>query len=166
MLADGIKVFTTPDIRWSRCDIKSIALLPNILGKQAAAEMDAYEVWMVDGGEYVTEGSSSNAWIVTADNKLVTRPTDHRILAGIARQAIVSLASEMGYTIEERPFTVAEAYQAKEAFMSNSSHFVTPVTQIDDTVIANGKPGTLTTALHKRYVRFMEESAPIGSLVS
>ena len=166
MLDDGVKVLTIPDIRWARCDIKSIALLPNILGKQAAAEAGAFEAWMVDGDEYVTEGSSSNAWIVTADNTLVTRPTDHRILTGITRQAIMSLAGELGYTIEERPFTVAEAYQAKEAFMSNSSHFVTPVTQIDDTVIANGKPGTLTTGLHERYVRFMEESAPLGSLVS
>jgi len=166
MLEDGVKVLTTPDIRWARCDIKSIALLPNILGKQAAAEADAYEAWMVDGGDQVTEGASSNAWIVTAENTLVTRPTGHRILAGITRQAILEHARELGYTVEERAFTVAEAYQAKEAFMSNSSHFVTPVTQIDDAVIANGKPGGLTMALHERYVRFMEEAAPIGSLLS
>jgi len=166
MLDDGVKVLTTPDIRWARCDIKTTALLPNILAKQAAAEGDAYEAWMVDGDGFVTEGSSSNAWIVTPDNILVTQPTGHRVLAGITRRAILDLAGELGYAIEERPFTVSEAYQAKEAFMSNSSHFVTPVTQIDDTVIANGKPGGLTIALHERYVRFMEESPLLTSQVS
>ena len=125
---DGVKVLTIPDIRWARCDIKSIAVLPNILGKQAAAEADASEAWMIDGDDYVTEGTSSNAWIVTAENILVTQPTGHRILAGITRQVILRLAGELGYTVEERAFTVAEAYQAKEAFMSNSSHFVTQVT--------------------------------------
>ena len=166
MLDDGVKVLTIPDIRWARCDIKSIALLPNILGKQAAFEAQAYEAWMVDDGEYVTEGTSSNAWIVTAENTLVTQPTGNRILAGITRRAIIELAGDLGYDIEERAFTVSEAYQAKEAFMSNSSHFVTPVTQIDDTVIANGKPGGLTMELHQRYVQFMEDSAPLESLAS
>lgn len=165
MLDDGVKILTIPDIRWDRCDIKTVALLPNILAKQAATDGHAYEAWMVDADEFVTEGSSSNAWIITADNTLITQPTGSRILAGTARRTIVRLAGELGYTVEERPFTVAEAYQAKEAFMSNSSHFVTPVTQIDDAVIANGKPGTLTIALHERYLRYMEESAPLGSLV-
>ena len=166
MRDNGVKVLTIPDIRWARCDIKSIALLPNILGKQAAAEAQAYEAWMVDDTGCVTEGTSSNAWIVSAENTLVTQPTGNRILAGITRRAIFELAGEMGYDIEERAFTVGEAYRAKEAFMSNSSHFVTPVTQIDDTVIANGKPGALTMELHHRYVQFMEDSAPLGSLMS
>ncbi|MDH3738990.1 MAG: aminotransferase class IV, partial [Alphaproteobacteria bacterium] len=166
MREEGVKVLTIPDIRWARCDIKSVALLPNILGKQAAAEAGAYEAWMVDGEQLITEGVSSNAWIVTADNVLVTRPTGHRILAGITRRAIIDLATELGYAVEERPFTVAEAMAAKEAFMSNSSHFVTPVTQIDDAVIANGKPGGLTLELHHRYVRYMEETLPLDSPVS
>lgn len=165
ILDHGVKILTVPDIRWDRCDIKTIALLPNILAKQAAAEAQAYEAWMVEADEFITEGSSSNAWIVSADNVLITAPTGPRILAGTARQTIVELADELGYTVEERPFTVAEAYLAKEAFMSNSSHFVTPVTQIDDTVIANGKPGSLTIELHQRYLRFMVDSAPIGSLI-
>jgi D-alanine transaminase len=165
MLDDGVKILTIPDVRWDRCDIKTIALLPNILAKQTAIEAQAYEAWLVDGDDFITEGSSSNAWIVTADNILITPPTGHRVLAGTARRMIVRMASELGYTVEERPFTVAEAYQAKEAFMCNSSHFVTPVTQIDDTVIANGKPGALTIEMHKRYLRFMEETAPISSLV-
>ncbi len=164
MREEGVKVVTIPDIRWGRCDIKSIALLPNILGKQAAEEAGAYESWMFDENEAVTEGSSSNAWIVTADNILVTPPKGHRVLAGITRQALLKLADELGHRIEERAFTLTEAYEAKEAFMSNSSHFVTPVTQLDDRVIANGKPGSLTLALHERYILFMEESSPLSSL--
>jgi D-alanine transaminase len=164
MRDDGVKILTIPDIRWARCDIKSVALLPNILGKQAAAEAAAYEAWMVEEGGRITEGSSSNAWIVTADNILVTRPTGNRILAGITRRAIFDLAEELGYAIEQRAFTVAEAHAAKEAFMSNSSHFVTPVTQIDDAVIANGKPGNLTLELHDRYVRYMEAAATLEYL--
>ena len=106
------------------------------------------------------------SWIVTADNVLVTRPTDHRVLAGITRRAIIALAEEMGYAIEERPFTISEAFEAKEAFLSNSSHFVTPVTQIDDAAIANGKPGSLTLELHNRYIRYMEETTSLDSPVS
>jgi len=165
MREDGVKIRTVPDIRWDRCDIKTIALLPNILAKQAAAEAQAYEAWMVDADGNITEGSSSNAWIITADNVLVTPPLGHRVLAGITRRRILELAAELDFAVEERPFTVTEALQAKEAFMSNSSHFVTPVTQIDETVIANGKPGTLTIALHERYIRFMDESRPLDSLV-
>lgn len=164
MLDEGVKILTIPDIRWGRCDIKTIALLPNILAKQTAAEAQAYEAWLVGADDFITEGSSSNAWIVTADNVLVTPPLGHRVLAGTARQKIVNLAADQGFSLEERPFTVAEAYQAKEAFLSNSSHFVTPVTQIDDAVIANGKPGTLTIELHERYLLFMEDSDPINSL--
>ncbi|MDP6182847.1 MAG: D-amino-acid transaminase [Gammaproteobacteria bacterium] len=163
ILDDGVKILTIPDIRWDRCDIKCVALLPNILAKQAAAEALAYEAWMVDSDEFVTEGSSSNAWIVTAENILITPPTGRRILAGTARQVIIRLAGELGYTVEERPFTVAEAHQAKEAFLSNSSHFVTPVTQIDNVVVANGIPGTVTIDLHEKYLLFMEDSPLISS---
>lgn len=165
MLEDGVTVRTVPDIRWSRCDIKSIALLPNILAKQAAADAHAYEAWLVDADDYITEGSSSNAWIITPDNVLVTPPLGNRVLPGITRRRILALAAELDFAVEERPFTLAEAQQAKEAFMSNSSHFVTPVTQIDDAVIGNGKSGALTLALHARYLRFMEESKPLDSLV-
>lgn len=165
MRDDGVKVLTIADIRWGRCDIKSTALLPNILGKQQAAEAGSYEAWMVDEGGHITEGTSSNAWIITAENILVTQPTGPKVLAGITRQSILKLADELGYAVEERPFTVEEAYKAKEAFLSNSSHFVTPVTQVDDAVIANGNPGSLTMALHERYIRFMEETVPLGTSV-
>ena len=155
MRENGVDVITIDDLRWVRCDIKSVALLPNVLGKHAAAEAGAYEAWMCDGDGYVTEGTSSNAWIVTADGTLVTRPAGPDILKGITRQAIFELASELDIGFEERKFTREEALGAREAFLSNSSHFVTPVTSIDGTVIANGKPGSLSAALHDRYLDFM-----------
>lgn len=158
MRENGVAVVTIDDLRWARCDIKSVALLPNVLGKQAAAEAEAYEAWMCDGEGFVTEGTSSNAWIVTADGTLVTRPAGSDILRGITRQAIFELAAELGIPDEERKFTREEALGAREAFLSNSSHFVTPVTRIDGTVIANGKPGSLSTALHERYLAFMADA--------
>ncbi len=162
MRENGVKVITIEDIRWDRCDIKSVALLPNILGKQSAAEAGAYEAWMYDSDGFITEGTSSNAWIVTGDGVLVTRPAGKDILRGITRQAILRLAGEQGIAFEERKFSRKEALEAREAFMSNSSHFVTPVTRIDDTVIANGKPGSLSAALHARYIEFMESFPPLG----
>jgi D-alanine transaminase len=158
MRENGVAVVTIDDLRWARCDIKSVALLPNVLGKQAAAEAEAYEAWMCDAEGFVTEGTSSNAWIVTADGTLVTRPAGPDILRGVTRQAIFELAAGVGIPAEERKFTREEALGALEAFLSNSSHFVTPVTRIDGTVIAKGKPGSLSTALHERYLAFMADA--------
>ena len=160
MRDEGVRVVTIDDLRWARCDIKTVALLPNVLGKQAAAESGAFEAWMCDADGFVTEGTSSNAWIVTADGTLVTRPAGPDILRGVTRQAISRLAAEMGIAFEERKFSREEALEAREAFLSNSSHFVTPVTIIDDVVIANGMPGSLSSALHDRYTDFMN-SAPL-----
>ncbi len=157
MREQGVNVVTIEDIRWARCDIKSVSLLPNVLGKQQAAEAGAYEAWMFDDDGFITEGTSSNAWIVTGEGTLVTRPAANDILRGITRQAILKLADELEIPFEERKFTREEAWTAREAFMSNSSHFVTPVTRIDDAVIANGRPGTLSSALHDRYLEFMLE---------
>lgn len=162
MRDQGVGVITIEDIRWARRDIKSVSLLPNVLGKQAAAAAQVYEAWMVDGDGFITEGTSSNAWIVTADGRLVTRPAGHDILRGITRQVILDLARELDIPFEERKFSREEAYEAREAFLSNSSHFVTPVTRIDDRVIANGEPGSLSTALHSRYVEFMADFPKIA----
>lgn len=159
MREEGVAVITIDDLRWARCDIKTVSLLPNILGKQAAAQANAFEAWMCDADGFVTEGTSSNAWIVTPDGTLVTRPAGPDILRGITRDAIIRIAAEMGLALEERKFSREEALEAREAFLSNSSHFVTPVTRIDDAVIANGKPGSLSMALHDRYTEFMD-SAP------
>ncbi len=151
---DGVKVVTIPDIRWERCDIKSISLLPNCLGKQTAFEAGAYEAWQVDREGYISEGTSSNAWIVTPAGELLTRPTGHEILRGVTRQTILAIAEEQGLTYREKKFTVEEAKMAREAFVTSATSFVTPVVQIDDAVVANGKPGTLSCGLLEAYLRY------------
>ena len=153
--ADGVKAITAPDIRWARCDIKSVSLLPNVLAKQAAREAGAYEaLFVTDGGE-ITEGSSTNAWIVTRDGELVTRPASNAILSGITRRTVLEILHEEGLRLVERPFTVAEAKQAREMFVTSTTSFVMPVTQLDDAPIANGKPGTISLKLRQRYIAYM-----------
>jgi len=151
VLAQGLKVVTVPDIRWQRRDIKSISLLPNCLAKQEAFEKGATEAWLVEDG-FVTEGSSTNAWIVTADGRVVTRKANHEILNGITRQVLLKVLAEEGLRLDERPFTVDEAYQAREAFLTSSSNFVMPVTEIDGRPVGNGHPGLLTQRLRRAYL--------------
>lgn len=158
VLDTGVRVVTVPDIRWLRRDIKSVSLLPNVLAKQAAIERGAFEAWMFDENDLVTEGSSSNAWIVTADNTIVTRQTGHEILTGITRQAVLAVAYENGFEFEQRAFSVAEAQAAREAFLTSATSFVMPVTQIDEHVIANGKPGSVTRALHRHYLNYIRST--------
>jgi D-alanine transaminase len=150
--AKGVAVITQPDIRWGRCDIKSVGLLPNVLAKQAAKERGAYEAWMVDDMGLVTEGSSTNAWIVDQNGKLRTRDTQANILKGITRTTLMSLIEEEGLELDERPFTVEEAKQAKEAFFTAASAFVMPAVSIDGTKIGNGRPGPITTRLRCEYL--------------
>ena len=156
MLEDGITAITIPDIRWRRCDIKSISLLPNCLAKQQAKQAGAFEAWMVDADGFVTEGTSSNVWIIGRDGDIVTRQLDHAILAGITRRAIMELARKERLQLIERPFTVAEATAAREVFITSTTSFVLPVVQIDDKVIANGKPGSIFRRLRVLYERYME----------
>ena len=155
LLAEGAKVITLRDIRWERCDIKSVSLLPNVLAKQAAVEAGAYEAWQVDKDGMVTEGSSTNAWIVTGDRKVVTRAASPAILNGITRLSLIRLIESEGYDLEERAFGVEEAKAAREAFITSSSSFVLPVTQIDDTPVGNGHPGMLTGKLRQLYLDYM-----------
>ena len=148
----GIKVISVPDQRWARCDIKSVNLLPNILAKQTAHEAGAAEAWQVDRDGLVTEGSSTNAWIVTPDGVLVTRQADARILHGITRATLLRCAAEQGIGVEERAFTIEEAQASREAFLTSATSFVTPVVEIDGRVIANGKPGSMALALRQAYL--------------
>ena len=150
--AKGVAVTTAPDIRWGRCDIKTVSLLPNILAKQAAKEQGAYEAWLVDGDGYVTEGSSTNAWIVDAEGRLRTRDTGANILRGITRTALLELAREHQVLVVEEPFTVEEAKNAAEAFITAASAFVTPVVSIDGAPIGSGKPGPVATRLREIYL--------------
>jgi len=156
LLDEGLKVITVPDQRWDRCDIKSVSLLPNILGKQAAVEAGAYEAWQVDREGKVTEGTSTNAWIVTQDNKVVTRDATHSILGGITRHTLLSLIRNEGYELEERAFSVEEAKAAKEAFLTSSTSLVLPITALDGQPIGNGHPGILTGKLRQIYIQYMQ----------
>lgn len=150
--AKGVAVTTHPDIRWGRCDIKTVGLLPNVLAKQAAKEKGAAEAWMVDEAGLVTEGSSTNAWIVDEDGVLRTRDAQANILRGITRAAVMALVADEGLKIEERAFTVDEVKRAKEAFYTSASGFVMPATSIDGTRIGDGKPGPVATKLRDLYL--------------
>jgi len=150
LLEKGVSVITIPDIRWRRCDIKSLALLPNVLGKQRAVEAGAYEAWQVDEDGRITEGTTTNAWIVTTEGSLVTRALGAEILPGIVRRALVGILGEMAVGFDQRPFTLAELSQAREAFLTSSSGFLLPVTRIDGTPVGEGGVGTLTRELRRR----------------
>ncbi len=154
----GVAVITTPENRWDRVDIKSVSLLPNVLAKQRAKEMGAAEAWFVDPDGMVTEGGSTNAWIVTGDGVLVTRPADHGILRGITRQVVLDLAAREGLKVEERAFSVEEAKQAREAFITAASTLVMPVVRIDDSPVGNGHPGSVATSLRKMFHEVSELS--------
>jgi D-alanine transaminase len=148
----GVKVATQPDIRWGRCDIKTTGLLPNVLAKQAAREQGAFEAWLVDANGDVTEGSSTNAWIVTPDGKLVTRSTGDNILAGITRASVMDAIRQEAMTVEQRRFSLDEAYGAREAFLTSATSLVMPVVGIDGRVIGDGKPGPVARRLRQLYL--------------
>lgn len=151
--AKGVRVITTADLRWKRCDIKSVALLPNVLAKQAARSQGAQEAWLVDAQGFVTEGSSSNAWIVTAEGVLVTRELGPAILPGITREVILKAAVARGLTVELRPFSIEEARRAREAFLSSATNHVMPVVAIDDQPIGDGAPGPVARGLRAAYLQ-------------
>jgi D-alanine transaminase len=154
----GIKVITVPENRWDRVDIKTVGLLPNVLAKQKAKVAGAYEAWFVDPDGTVKEGASTNAWIVTRDGKLVTRPAESGILRGITRTTLFDLAAQMGLTIEERGFTVAEAKAAREAFITAATTVVMPVVAIDGDTVANGHPGSIALSLRSSFFDIAEKT--------
>ncbi|MCP5373535.1 MAG: D-amino-acid transaminase [Hyphomicrobiales bacterium] len=158
----GVSVITIPDIRWKRRDIKSISLLPNVLGKQQAVRAGAFEAWMYDAEDRISEGTSSNAWIVTAGGELVTRQADHAILNGITRRAVLRIAAEQGLTLVERPFTRDEVRQAREAFVTSTTSFVRPVIRMDGAAIGDGRAGELSLRLLDYYFDHMraQDAAP------
>ncbi len=157
---NGVAVISIADIRWQRCDIKSLALLPNVLGKQRAVEQGAYEAWQVDARGFVTEGTSTNAWIVTPGGRLVTRPLTHSILAGIVRRSLLGLVDGLADGFEQRPFSLAEARDAREAFLTSSSGFVLPVTRLDGQPVGDGNVGPVTRELHRRMDAYVAGGPP------
>ncbi len=158
LAAEGVAVVTVPDIRWGRVDIKSVALLPNVLAKQTAREQGAREAWLVDAQGHVTEGASSNAWIVSREGKVVTRSLGNDILPGITRSVVIDVITEQGLAFEERAFTLEEAYAAREAFITSASQIVLPVTSINGRPIGKGAPGRIATGLRHDYYRHAEAS--------
>jgi D-alanine transaminase len=153
-LSEGVKVITIPDIRWARCDIKAISLLANCMGKTQASGAGAYEAWQVDAEGRITEGTSSNVWILTRDNKLKTRMLGPEILRGVTRDSLIRIAREEGIEVVEEAFTVEEARECREAFVTSATSFLTPVVQIDDTVVGNGVPGSLSCRLQRWYLDY------------
>lgn len=155
--AAGVKVITVPENRWPRVDIKSVALLPNVLVKQQAKEAGAKEAWYVDADGKVTEGGSTNAWIVT-DGVIVTRPAESGILRGVTRTTLLDMARDLQMRVEERAFTVAEAKAAREAFITAATTIVTPVISIDGAPIGGGEPGPVARQLRRRFHEFAERA--------
>jgi D-alanine transaminase len=158
LATDGVAVVTVPDMRWQRVDIKSVALLPNVLAKQSARDQGAREAWLTDAQGRITEGASSNAWIVNRDGKLMTHPLGHDILPGITRSVVFDVIKAHGLAVEERAFTVEEAYAAREAFITSASQIVLPVVSINGRPVGNGAPGLIATALRRDYYRHAEVS--------
>lgn len=148
--AIGVKVVTRPDERWAHPHIKTLQLLPNVLAKQSAREAGAFEAWFVDRDGFITDGASTNAWIVS-DGKLVTRQTDDAILAGVARATLIDVAESLKLRVEQRPFTPDQAYAAAEAFLSSATTIVLPVIEIDGRRIGDVAPGPVARSLRRRF---------------
>jgi len=157
--AQGVKVITTPENRWGRCDIKTVGLLPNALAKQAAKERGAAEAWFVDDLGLVTEGASSNAWIIDADGVLRTRDTNANILRGVTRRTLLDVIGEEGLKVEERPFTADEAVAAKEAFITGAGSLVLPVIAVDGRPVGDGKVGPVAMRLRRLYIERAKATA-------
>ena len=159
----GISVVTAPDLRWGRCDIKTVMLLPSCLAKSSAAAKGAREAWLVDADGFVTEGAASNAWIVDKAGRIVTRFVDHEILPGVTRATLLDQIAALGLPLDQRQFTVGEALTAREAFITSASNTVMPVTMIDGQFIGNGSPGPVTLALRRRFGEFAEAGSTLSA---
>jgi D-alanine transaminase len=157
--AKGVAVVTTPENRWGRCDIKTVGLLPNALAKQKARAAGAVEAWFVDDLGFVTEGASSNAWIVDGDGRLRTRDTNANILRGVTRHTLLDVIRREGLEVDERPFTPAEAVAAKEAFITGAGSLVLPVIAVDGKPVGDGKVGPVAQKLRRLYIEQAKAAA-------
>ena len=148
---NGVKAITLSDNRWSRPDIKTTQLLPNVLAKTLANKNNAYESIFIDDEGFVTEGSSSNIWVLNKENQLITRNLDGKILSGITRNSISLFAKKNNIKVVEKKFTKIELYNAKEVFLTSASSFIMPIVQIDDQNINQGLVGNVSLELRKLY---------------
>ncbi len=156
--ATGIAVITVPENRWDRVDIKTIGLLPNVLAREAAKRKGAQEALFVDADGFIKEGAATNAWIVSKDGKLVTRPAEHGILRGVTRTTVIEVAANLGLEVEERPFSVEEAKNAREVFITAATTLVMPVIKVDDQPIGNGHPGLFAPQLREAFFAVAEKT--------
>lgn len=152
--AHGVSVITVPDNRWERVDIKTTSLLPNVIAKQKAKDAGAFEAWFVDDDGQITEGASTNVWIVTHDNVLVTRDASKGILKGITREGVLMTAERLQLKVEERRFSVAEAQNAKEAFITAATTVVVPVVKIDGKTVGEGTPGEISQKVRTYFHKY------------
>lgn len=151
LVEEGVSVVTRPDLRWKRPDIKTVGLLPNVLARQSAKEAGAYEAWLIDERGFVVEGAATNAFIVARDGAILTHPADTKVLNGVTRLNVIALARQLDLEVGERPFSLAEAMTAREAFLTGTTVTVLPVTRIDGTAIGDGRPGPVTQRLRALY---------------
>jgi D-alanine transaminase len=157
--AKGVGVITTPENRWGRCDIKTIGLLPNVLARQAAKEAGGYEAWFVDEDGMVTEGAASNAWIIDKKGTLRTRELTANILRGVTRTSLLSVIAESNTRFEEGPFSVADAREAREAFITGAGALILPVVSIDGEPVGDGAAGEVSLRLRRDYIQRAREGA-------
>jgi D-alanine transaminase len=157
--AKGVGVVTTPENRWGRCDIKTVGLLPNVLAKQKAREAGAVEAWFVDELGFVTEGASSNAWILDEEGRLRTRDTNANILRGVTRNTLLDVIRQEGLQVDERPFTPEDARRAREAFITGAGSLVLPVVSVDGKPVGDGVPGAVATRLRRLYIERAKATA-------
>jgi D-alanine transaminase len=163
LVEHGVPVITIPDLRWQRCDIKSVSLLPNVMGKQSAKDAGAYEAWQISAEGYVTEGTSTNAWIVDRNGTVVTHAADHSILGGITRESVLKVGHSEGIKIVERRFTLKDTFSAREAFLTSTTAAVLPVVSVDGRKIGDGKPGPVTLRLRERYLATLDRQVRAAS---
>ena len=157
--AKGVSVITQPENRWGRADIKTVGLLPNAMAKQKAKEAGAAEAWFVDDLGFVTEGASSNAWILDADGRLRTRDTNANILRGVTRSTLLEVIRREGLPVDERPFTPAEAVSAREAFITGAGSLVLPVVAVDGRPVGDGTVGPVAMRLRSLYIEQAKATA-------
>ena len=151
MARKGISVAAIPDLRWKRVDIKTTSLTPNVLARQAAKEKGAYEAWLIDQDGMVTEGAASNAWIIDQAGTIITHPVDHAILRGVTRTTLIDIIKAQGLRLEERKFSLEEAYAAQEAFITGATTLVMPVVAIDGRKLGEGAPGPMAGNLRALF---------------
>jgi D-alanine transaminase len=155
----GAAVITVPETRWGRCDIKTVGLLPNVLAKQQARAAGAVEAWFIDDLGLVTEGASSNAWIIDKSGAVRTRDTQANILRGITRKTLLSVMAKEGLKVEERPFTAEEALEAREAFITGAGTLVLPIVSINGKPVGDGKAGAVAKRLRRLYIEEARRTA-------